>query len=69
MTNLTTELARLEHQIGQCEGATRHRYQPQLRRMMERLRSEGEVIPSRTKRLHEQLLCEAIEAQFDNMPV
>lgn len=69
MSNLTTELARLEHQIVQADAATRHHYQPQLRRMMERLRAESELIPARTKQLHEELLCQAIEAQFDNMPV
>lgn len=69
MTNLTTELARLEHKIVQADAATRHHYQPQLRRMMERLRAESEEVPTRTKQLHEQLLCQAIEAQFDNMPV
>ncbi|MGX0977530.1 putative N-acetylmannosamine-6-phosphate epimerase [Roseovarius sp. MBR-51] len=69
MTNTCTELDRLQHQIGQADAETRHRMEPQLRRMIERLRAEGLAVPDQTKSLHEVLLCEAIEAQFENMPV
>lgn len=69
MTNISTELDRLQHQIGQADTETRHKLEPQLRRMMERMRAEGHTIPARTKCLHEILLCEAIEAQFENVPV
>ena len=48
---------------------TRHKLEPQLRRMIARLHDEGIAVPDETKSLHELLLCEAIEAQFDNMPV
>ncbi|MBC7179062.1 MAG: hypothetical protein KBT70_12460 [Roseovarius sp.] len=69
MTNTRTELDRLEHQIGQANPDIRHKLEPQLRRMIERLHEEGMSVPDETKSLHELLLCEAIEAQFDNMPV
>jgi len=69
MINTRTELDRLEHQIGQANPDIRHKMEPQLRRMIERLRNEGIAVPEATKSLHELLLCEAIEAQFDNMPV
>lgn len=69
MTNMSTELDRLQHQIGQATAETRHKMEPQLRRLIERMRADGVVVPKRAKCLHEALLCEAIEAQFDNMPV
>ncbi|VVT24619.1 conserved hypothetical protein [Roseovarius sp. EC-HK134] len=69
MTNTRTELDRLEHQIGQANPNIRHKLEPQLRRMIARLHDEGIAVPDQTKSLHEMLLCEAIEAQFDNMPV
>ncbi|MFU8776946.1 MAG: hypothetical protein ACNA7M_04685 [Roseovarius sp.] len=69
MTNTRTELDRLVNQIGQASPDTRHNLEPLLRRMIERLHEEGMAVPDRTKNLHELLLCEAIEAQFDNMPV
>ena len=69
MTNTTPELDRLSAQISQADSQTRYRYEPQVRRVIERLNAEGEAVPAATKRLHEELLREAIEAQFDNMPV
>ena len=69
MTNTRTELDRLEHQIGQANHDIRHKLEPQLRRMIASLHDEGIAVPDQTKILHEMLLCEAIEAQFDNMPV
>jgi len=69
MSMTTTEFDRLHQQIAQAESATRYRYEPQVRRMIERKAASGEAIPEATKRLHQELLCEAIEAQFDNMPV
>lgn len=69
MTNTHTELDRLEHKIAQANPDTRHMLEPQLRRMIEQLHEQGMAVPDETKDLHELLLCEAIEAQFDNMPV
>jgi len=69
MTNTRAELDHLEHTIGQADPDTRHMLEPQLRQMIDRLRAEGMPVPEHTKSLHELLLCEAIEAQFDNMPV
>ena len=69
MIKTTPEFERLRHQIAQADSEIRHRYEPQVRRMMERMVASGEAVPGPIKRLHKKLLCEAIEAQFDNMPV
>ncbi len=69
MRNTNTEISRLSHQIAQADSNTRYRYEPQVRRVIQRLTADGEAVPEATKRLHKELLCEAIEAQFDNMPV
>jgi hypothetical protein len=37
--------------------------------MIERLRANDLAVPAPVKRLHQILLSEAIEAQFDNLPV
>ncbi|MDT8328706.1 MAG: hypothetical protein RQ750_15210 [Roseovarius sp.] len=69
MTKSNSEFDRLERQIAQAGSETRFRYEPQLRRLIARLSAEGKAVPEAAKSLHEALLCEAIEAQFDNMPV
>lgn len=69
MTCLRSELDRLEHQIARSNLNNRHQYQPQLRKLILRMEADGAQVPVSAKRLHEDLLCEAIEAQFDNMPV
>ena len=47
----------------------RHCHEPSLRHAIERLQEEGEAVPAHIKELHATLLSEAIEAEFDNMPV
>jgi len=69
MTQTITEFDRLHRQIGDAPAETRHEFEPQLRRLIESLRHNDQIVPDRMKRLHETLLCEAIEAQFENMPV
>lgn len=69
MTATITEFDRLHRQIGEAAAETRHEFEPQLRRLIDRLRHDNERVPERMKRLHEALLCEAIEAQFENLPV
>ncbi|WP_297769765.1 hypothetical protein [uncultured Roseovarius sp.] len=69
MRPIKAELDRLHDQIGQTHVETRYHFEPELRQLIELMRAEGVAVPDKTKRLHETLLCEAIEAQFDNMPV
>ncbi|SLN13643.1 hypothetical protein PEL8287_00547 [Roseovarius litorisediminis] len=69
MTNTQTQLERLHRQIEQETPEKRFRFQPKLHHLITTMNKKGEKIPARTKRLHEKLLEEAIEAQFDNMPV
>jgi len=69
MTQLDSELDRLQTLIGADTPETRHRHEPRLRRAIARLREEGHAVPERIKALHATLLSEAIEAEFDNMPV
>ena len=69
MTHLEHELDRLQSLIGADSPETRYRHEPTLRHTIERLREEGEAVPSQIKELHAALLSEVIEAEFDNMPV
>ena len=69
MTNIQTQLERLQLQIGQTDPNTRFRFQSQLHNLMTTMANQGESIPLKTKRLHEELLFESLESQFDNMPV
>ena len=69
MTELNTELDRLQAVIGADAPETRYRHEPQLRRAIARLREEGHAVPERIRALHATLLSEVIEAEFDNMPV
>lgn len=69
MTNLDAEFDRLQTLIGAATPETRYKHEPQVRRVIARLHERGEAVPARIKRLHEILLSEAIEAEFDNMPI
>lgn len=69
MSTLSEDVKRLHRQIldlGDCE---RYRLQPRLAGLLGQMRQAGERIPPHMERLNEELLDEAIEAQFDNMPV
>ena len=69
MTSIQTELEQLQSRIRQDKPETRYRFQPELRHLIGTMKKTGQKIPQKTKRLHDELLAEAIEAQFDNMPV
>ena len=69
MLNVTAELDQIQTLVGQEGSDTRYRHEPRLRRAIDHLRAEGQKIPPRIKQLHQTLLSEAIEAEFDNMPV
>ncbi|MET4102112.1 hypothetical protein ABIE58_001540 [Roseovarius sp. MBR-78] len=69
MTYLDQELDRLQALIGAETPDARYRHEPRLRHVIARLREEGRAVPERIRALHAVLLSEAIEAEFDNMPV
>lgn len=47
----------------------RLKLQPEFGRVLQELEQNGAAIPARLRNLHEQLLEEAIEARFDNLPI
>ncbi|KRS11995.1 hypothetical protein XM53_13535 [Roseovarius atlanticus] len=69
MTRLTQEIKQLHRQILDLDEAERYRLQPRLAGLLGQLRHAGEPVPSEMQRLNATLLDEAIEAQFENMPV
>lgn len=69
MTALTSELSALHRQILQESDNRRFHYQPRLARLIERMEASGERVPPNIRCLNEELVNDAIEAQFDNMPV
>lgn len=69
MSNLTTRLDVLIDRIKHETPSSRFRLQPQLGHLISEMEAEGARVKRCTKLLNEELLNEAIEAQFDNMPV
>lgn len=69
MAVLSTEFQKLHNQILSADKDRRHELQPNLEVVLRRLRLSGHAIPAEIERLNATLLEEAIEAQFDNMPV
>lgn len=56
-------------QISQADAAERLRLRPKLDRALQNIRLEGLAVPRRLQTLNDELLDEAIEAEFDNLPV
>ncbi|MBU3259449.1 hypothetical protein KPG71_05415 [Roseovarius sp. PS-C2] len=69
MADLNDQLAKLKDEILNGDPDTRHGYEPQLAQLIEDMQQQGMAVPSDIRCLHEELVSEAIEAQFDNMPV
>ena len=69
MSNLSREIKQLHRQILDLQEGERYRLQPRLAGLLGQMRHAGEPVPAEMQRLNEALLDEAIEAQFDNMPV
>ncbi len=69
MTDLNSRLDLLIHKIKQESPSARFRLQPQLGRLIHEFEAQGRNVRRATKLLNEELQIEAIEAQFDNMPV
>jgi hypothetical protein len=59
----------LVQQIGSASSAMRLRLQPQLTRMVDEMQKAGAPVPPKLRDLNEELLDEAIEAWFDNLPL
>ena len=69
MADLKGELQQLHQQILDLPSENRFKLQPQLNRKIEELEAAGEPVAAELRWLNEELLNDAIEAQFDNMPV
>ena len=69
MTTLTEDMNRLHDRILDTEEERRHLFRPKLTELIERMEEAGERVPAGIRDLHEELTADAIEAQFDNMPV
>ncbi|MBY5988174.1 hypothetical protein FIU89_07300 [Roseovarius sp. THAF27] len=69
MTKLSQEIKQLHRQILDLSEGERYRLQPRLAGLLGQMRHAGEPVPAAMQRLNETLLDEAIEAQFENMPV
>lgn len=59
----------LEAEIARANSLTRISLQPRLQKFLTHLESDGIRVPARLKKLNAELIDEAIEARFDNMPV
>jgi len=59
----------LEQKIGRADSAGRLAMQPELTRVLERLKADGQQVPPELRDLNNVLCDEAIENWFDNMPV
>jgi len=67
--DLYFEVEQLEQKLqGACLD-TRLALQPSVSSVLSKMRARGVQIPSRLRRLDAALCEDAIEAQFDNMPV
>lgn len=69
MTRLATELDRLHDRILAADADARLQLQPRLADLIDRMDAAGEPVPAGIRDLCEQLTNDAIEAQFDNVPV
>lgn len=68
-TNLLQDIKNVHRQINDLDASERYRMQPRLAGLLGQLREARQPIPSELRRLNDELLAEAIEAQFDNLPV
>lgn len=69
MDPCVNEMHRLHRQILAMASDERHIMQPKLDSVIVRTRLSGQRVPHDIAQLNSKLLDEAIEAQFDNLPV
>lgn len=67
--NLYSEAEQLEKKLNGASLDTRLALQPSVTKVVERMRQQGMHVPSRLRRLDAALCEDAMEAQFDNLPV
>ena len=67
--DLSSGAEALVNEIANANAASRLKLQPQLTRFVQDMQKSGAAVPPSLKNLNEQLLDEAIEARFDNLPV
>lgn len=68
-TKLNETALQLERDIAKANAAGRLELQPELAKVLEQMDAEGQEVPRRLRELDALLVSEAIEAQFDNMPL
>lgn len=68
-TNLYSEAEQLEQKLQNACLDTRLALQPSVSKVVDRMRQQGVHIPSRLRRLDAALCEDAMEAQFDNLPI
>lgn len=69
MSQIIKALTDLVEEIEAADAKDRPVFEPRLSRMIDDVEACGETVPTSVKCLHEELVNEKIEAQFDNMPV
>ena len=68
-TGISKNLDDLQKKIDAVSPKERAQFQPELHRLVERIVAAGGEVPARVLDLDTTLTEEAIEAQFDNLPV
>lgn len=66
---MVSEADELAREIRESSPVKRLELQPAFGRVLQDIEQTGLTVPARLRNLHEQLLEEAIEARFDNLPV
>lgn len=69
LQDLLKEAEQLEQKLEGADLDLRLKLQPKLSLVIDRLRAEGAEIPRHLRHLDSILAEEAVEAQFDNMPI
>ncbi len=64
-----SEWAAFKQTYKACPRNRRYHLQPRLEEVIRNIQVRGEAVPAEARQLHKKLVDEAIEAQFDNMPV
>ncbi|MCR9113386.1 MAG: hypothetical protein NXH84_08940 [Rhodobacteraceae bacterium] len=69
MKDMKNDLDALRARILDTPEDQRYLLQPELDRLIDRMQAAGLDVPATVRTLNEELSDEAIEAQFDNLPV
>ncbi|MEM7076386.1 MAG: hypothetical protein AAGA28_16275 [Pseudomonadota bacterium] len=69
MSHFESELQRIHAEILNMDADQQYQLQPRLDNVIARSRRAGAPVPADIEKLNAKLIDEAIEAQFDNLPV